>query len=226
MKNINLLEKNDMLTVVDITQGKNECNKFKSNFDMRDVEFSETEMETVSFVYEINDKEEASGTMKEIMKKTGLTEKEFAKIHDDKIEEQFIYLLGYKKNGYYFKSDDMELPYVGHVEDLTRYLLNKYDAEKTKKLFSDIHDSIQLFADISDLISEIDIETLSNNVIHWIGLDEEMWACIDFDFVNQYDIEEDERLRTPNECECGEDEEIFICEECGYCEACSCICTE
>ncbi|WP_242303271.1 hypothetical protein [Bacillus cereus group sp. BfR-BA-01495] len=215
MKNINLLEKNDMLTVIDITEGKNTRTKFKSNLDMRDVEFSETEMETVSFVYEINDEEEASGTMKEIMQNTGLTEKEFAEIHDDEIEEHFIYLMEYKKNGYYFKSDDMELPYIGHVEDLTRYLLNKYDANKTKQLFADIHDSIGL-----------EFETLSNNKIHWIGVGSEMWEDIYFEFVNQYDIEEEGKLRTPNECECGEDEEIFICEKCGYCEACSCICTE
>jgi len=216
MKNINLLEKNDMLTVVDITEGKNELNKFKSNYDMRDVELSEMEMKTASFVYEINDEEKASGTMKEIMSKTGLTEKEFAKIHDDEIEEHFIYLMGYNKNGYYFKSDDMELPYIGHVEDLTRYLLNKYDSVKTQELFTSVHDSID----------KIDIESLSNNVIHWIGNDASIWEDIDFDFVNQYDIEEDEMLHTPNDCGCGEDEEIFICEECGYCEACSCICTE
>lgn len=216
MKNINLLEKNDMLTVVDIIEGKNECNKFKSNFNMRDVELSEMEMETAIFVYEINDEEEASGTMKEIMKKTGLTEKEFAKIHNDEIEEHFIYLMEYNKNGYYFKSDDMELPYVGHVEDLTRYLLNKYDSIKTRELFASVHDSI----------NELNIESLSGNVIHWIGKDSLIWEDIDIDFVNQYDIEEDEMLHTPNDCECGEDEEIFICEECGYCEACSCICTE
>ncbi|EOP32821.1 TPA: hypothetical protein QCX59_004234 [Bacillus mycoides] len=220
MKNINLLEKNDMLTVIDITEGKNEWNKFKSNFDMRDVELSDKEMETTSFLYEINDKEEASGTMKEIMIKTGLSEKEFVQIHNDPPEEQFICLLGYTKNGYYFKSDDMELPYVGHVEDLTRYLLNKYNADKTKQLFADIHDSI------GKIDFEFDFETLSNNKIHWIGVGSEMWEDIYFEFVNQYDIEEEEKLRTPNECECGEDEEIFICEECGYCEACSCICTE
>ncbi|PFY74033.1 hypothetical protein COL46_07575 [Bacillus toyonensis] len=224
MENINLLEKNDMLMVVDITEGKNECNKFKSNFDMRDVELSETEMETASFVYEINDEEEARGTMKEIMEKTGLTEEEFAKMHDDEIEGHFIYLMGHNKNGYYFKSDDMELPYVGHVEDLTRYLLNKYDSDKTKQLFADIHDSTGKID--FNFNFDFEFETLSNNKIHWIGVGSEMWEDVFFEFVNQYDIEEEEKLRTPNECECGEDEEIFICEECGYCEACSCICTE
>lgn len=220
MKNINLLEKNDMLAVIDITEGKNARTKFKSNFDMRDIEFSEIEMETASFIYEINDEEKASGTMKEIMKHTGLTKKEFTEMHDGEIEEHFICLMEHNKNGYYFKSDDMELPYVGHVEDLTRYLLNKYDADKTKQLFANIHDSI------GKIDFEFEFETLSNNKIHWIGVGTEMWEDIYFEFVNQYDIEDEEKLRTPNECECGDDEEIFLCEECGYCEACSCICTE
>ncbi|MDA1569748.1 hypothetical protein PDK93_27385 [Bacillus cereus] len=220
MKNINLLEKNDMLTVIDIIENKNERTKFKSYLDFRDIEFSEMEMETASFVYEINDKEKASGTMKEIMQNIGLTEQEFAEIHDDEIGQRFIYLMEHKKNGYYFKSDDMKLPYVGHVEDLTRYLLNKYDADKTKQLFANIHDSI------GQIDFKFDCETLSNNKIHWIGVGSEMWEDIYFEFVNQYDIEEEEKLHTPNKCECGEDEEIFICEKCGYCEACSCICTE
>ncbi|MES5846161.1 MULTISPECIES: hypothetical protein [unclassified Bacillus cereus group] len=222
----------DMLKVMDIVEGKNEIKRIITQDEFRDVMLCPHDMEKAIFDYSVNNEAIANGTMKEIISKANISEEKFLQLldYENDYENELLYLEEYDKGMFYFKTEDMKYPYVGHVDDLAVFLIDKLGKEETIKLFSSVKENI--FKDeeelenviIEDYEKDCEVYTLENDTIHILGYGAEIFRDVPFAYENLIE-DNSELLYTysllektvyeDNDCEHEE-----LCEKCGNCLNC------